>query len=416
MQMWYRYILNDGSSAGTWSMLPSRAEINRLKSLVVNANNVPSLSGNYFDYDNAEWIPGIDSGSSFIMSDGFYHAFVKLQGAGNYIRVMKRDTFGNNCDHVCLFDKDKNRIKVITAIRVGLTDGTAFTLTDEDAASAMYITMNYRVSDGHYYSGLYYNSDAYPLKAGIECPLPNYKPVSNSLYKCTFICDGDSIGEGVRDLPKTLKGWWGRIVTDYSAVGKNYSVGGGTITSGLYYQNGNPRHWINASIDTIYQEYPTLDYLILDGGTNDADLIGRFSGDTPPSGFGSWSETDYSGVYDNEKFCGAVETMFYKAINYWPRAKIGFIIAMQMGRDNNSSANRRRYFDEIKKIAIKWHIPVLDLWEESQMDSRLVAYYDGSLTGDENVTAKKCYYDGQHPTSYGYDLMQNKIDAWVRSL
>ena len=39
-----------------------------------------------------------------------------------------------------------------------------------------------------------------------------------------------------------------------------------------------------------------------------------------------------------------------------------------------------------------------------------------SLTGDENVTAKKCYYDGQHPTSYGYDLMQDKIDAWVRSL
>ena len=321
---------------------------------------------------------------------------------------MYSQAFGTTCDNVCLFDINKNRIKVIQATRIDNTNGHAFTLSEEDAKTAAYITMNYREGIDYHYSGLYYNSSAYPMAVGNDCPLPNYKSV--------FICDGDSIAEGVQDRPKNLGSWWGRIATDYSTTGKNYSVGGGTITSGLCFENGNPRHWINASIDSIYSEYPELDYLILEGGTNDADIIGRFSGDIPPQKFGTWTDTDYNGNYDNETFCGAVETMFYKAINYWPRAKIGFIIAMQMGRNNNSSANRRRYFDEIKKIAIKWHIPVLDLWEESQMDSRLIAYYDPSISGDENVTAEKCYYDGQHPTSYGYDLMQNKIDAWVRSL
>lgn len=89
---------------------------------------------------------------------------------------------------------------------------------------------------------------------------------------------------------------------------------------------------------------------------------------------------------------------------------------MQMGRNNDTSANRRRYFDEIVSIAKKWHIPVLDLWNESQMDSRLTAYYDSTLTNAQNVSARKCYYDGQHPTSYGYDIMQAKIENWVKSL
>ena len=386
--IWYRYIKYDGSSAAEWVLLPTRKEINELNSAVVinsmkESSKTQSLSGNYFDWEKADWQDGYDTGYSFNTTSGFKYAFAPLQGPGDYIRVMYRQAFGTTCEKVCLFDKDKNRIKVINATGIGHSDGFTFTLSEEDAKTAAYITMNYQEGIDYHYSGLYYNSSAYPMPVGNDCPLPNYKPSTLPIYKSVFICDGDSIAEGAHDRPKNLSSWWGRIARDYSTTGKNYSVGGGTITSELYYENGSPRHWINASVDSIYSEYPELDYLILEGGTNDADIIGRFSGDTPPQKFGTWADTDYGGNYNNETFCGAVETMFYKALNYWPRAKIGFIIAMQMGRDNNSSANRRRYFDEIKKIAIKWHIPILDLWEESQMDSRLTAYYDSSLTGDE---------------------------------
>lgn len=418
--IWYRYIKVDGSGQSSWMRLANKTEIDDILKCcygrVVGKEFAPvSLSGNYLDPEKITWLPGIDTGGSINPSAGYYYAFVPLVGSGNYIRVMLASTFGVNATKVALYDRNKQWIKNIDATQIDDTNGFSFTLSPEDALTAVYTTVNYREAYP-YYAALYYESDMWPLKVGRQSPKPNFKPITDPLYKCTFICDGDSIGAGQLDLPKRLQGWWGRIINDYSASGKNFSVGGGTITSELYFNNDTPRHWINESIDSIYSEYPELDYLILDGGTNDADIIGRFTGDTPPQKFGTWNNTDYSGNYDNETFCGAVETMFYKAVNHWPKAKIGFIIAMQMGRNNDSSANRRRYFDEIKKIANKWHIPVLDLWEESQMDSRLTAYYEPSMTGDENVTAKKCYYDGQHPTSYGYDLMQGKIDAWIRSL
>ena len=90
---------------------------------------------------------------------------------------------------------------------------------------------------------------------------------------------------------------------------------------------------------------------------------------------------------------------------------------MEMGHNNAAStANRKRYFDEIVKIAKKWHIPVLNLWDNSGVDARLVAFYDPSKTNQENVELEKFYIDGQHPTSYGYDKMQPMIEAWVKSL
>lgn len=417
--VWVRLCKSDGTS--TISTMPWTKVLNENFNNSVKTNLLKisqkeiSLSGNYFDWKNAEWLDGFDNGSSIQSGTGYHYAFAPLQGAGNYIRVMNPFTFGTSASNVCLFDRNKNRIKIITATRIGDSLGYAFTLSEEDALTAAYITMNYCESDNYYYSGLYYESSAYPLAAGRECPLPNYK--ASDIYKKVLVADGESIAAAGYDLPLYRKGWWGRIVTDYSCTGKNYAVGGGSITDFTEQTvGGQPRHCISLDIDTIHSEYAALDYLILDGGTNDADLVGQFSGDTPPARFGTWTETDFSGSYDTTKFCGAVEYMFYKSLNYWPKAKIGFIIPMEMGTSNSTVANRRRYYDEIVKIAKKWHIPVLDLWNESQMDARLSVYYDSTMTAEQNVAAKKCYYDGQHPTSYGYELMQGKVDAWVNSL
>lgn len=421
-RIWTRTCKSNGESSGdNWQEIilgHSRDAIeNGMKSIngkVASAN--VSLSGNYFDYENAEWGAGFDTGSTITQASGYHYAFAPLQGAGEYIRVMQYSAFGSNCENVCLFDENKNRLKVVTATRIGTTNGFAFTLSENDALQARYITMNHKDDVAFYYSALYFNSEEYPLKSGIECPLPNYKPVTTKLYKSVFVCDGDSIAQANLDKPMYENGWWGRTVRNYSCSGKNFAVGGGTITSDLYYSNDEPRHWVSTSVDAIHSEYDNLDYLILDGGTNDADLIGAFSGNTPPQKFGTWTETDFSGSYDHTTFCGAVEYMFYKALTYWPTAKIGFIIPMEMGTSASSIANRRRYFDEAKKIAKKWHIPVLDLWENSGADARLSVFYDSSKTPDENVTAKSFYNDGQHPTSYGYNKMQNMIEEWILSL
>jgi len=241
--------------------------------------------------------------------------------------------------------------------------------------------------------------------------LYRYYPATESpLYKKVVVCDGDSICQGYRDNPKNFGAWFGRLQNNYQAVGKNYSVAGATITNMV----PTVSHSVALNIETIHNEYPSLDYLIFEGGTNDADRFGNFDGDTPPQGFGTWSDentSDYNGNYDNTTFCGAVEELFYKAMTYWPNAKIGFIIPMQMGTLMVPSKRRRRYFDEIIKIAAKWHINVLDLWNVCHADARVAAYYGGT-EGD----LTKFYYDGQHPTSVGYDLIQPIIEAWMKTL
>jgi lysophospholipase L1-like esterase len=348
-------------------------------------------------------------------SAGYHHAFAALQGAGNYVRLVRYASFGLNATNIQLFDKNKQFIKSVPGTRIDLTDLISFVLAEDDANSAAYTVLNV---DDRYPDviGLFFDSENYNF-IGNRPPNANFGAATNPLFKKKLVCDGDSICRGLYDRPYSNDGWFGRLKNDYSMSGVNYAVNGGTITDMTDTTlGGNPRHSVVVSIDTLIAENPQLDYLILEGGTNDADLIGRFVDGTAPAKFGSWAEGDYTGNYDIATFCGAVEKTFYKALNQWPKAKIGFIIPMQMGISNNASANRRRYFDEIVSIAKKWHIPVLDLWNESQMDARLTVYYDSTLTSAQNVSAGKCYYDGQHPTSYGYDLMQAKIENWVKSM
>lgn len=230
-----------------------------------------------------------------------------------------------------------------------------------------------------------------------------------------MVFDGDSIGSGDKDIPRRLSAWYGRLRNNQDILGKNYSVSGGTITAELYNQNGYARHCVSRNIDKIYSDYPNLDYIILEGGTNDADLIGMFVDDIPPSRFGTWSENDYSGIYDDTTFCGAVDSMFYKVNSYWPDAHKGYIIPMKMG-SGKYATNRKRYFDEANKIAQKWGISVLNIWDGCPFNSTLIEYYNPNKSASENIELHKFYCDGQHPTSYGYDKMQPIIEAWIKSL
>lgn len=306
---------------------------------------------------------------------------------------------------------------VIGADQVGEWTDSSKTYVELKCTSTAYYVIDINIQEKDLF--MICEADKYPsrymaydtLYANDNMKYDGIEVSEHPLKDKVLVCDGDSIAAATPDDPEGLGGWFGRMQLNLLITGRNYAVGGGTIT----YIDSN-RHCICRSIDTIHNNFPTLDYLIVDGGTNDADLIGRFNGDTPPENFGTWSETDYSGNYDDTTFCGAVDSMFYKAVTYYPHAHIGFIIAMQMGTNNATSANRKRYFDEAEKIAKKWHIPVLNLWDNSGADSRLTAFYDPNKTIAENVEAHKFYRDGQHPSSYGYNKMQPMIEAWVKSL
>ena len=165
--------------------------------------------------------------------------------------------------------------------------------------------------------------------------------MKNELYGKTVAFDGDSIcmgAVGAGRLP------WANLIGEANEmVWKNYGVGGGTVTAEVYVAStGAKRHWVTRTIDQIHEEYPMLDYLILEGGTNDADLL-----IDQPERFGEYSLSDYSGSYDDTTFTGALESLFFKATRYYPTAKIGYIVAQKMGTPAcgyGADYKRRKFF------------------------------------------------------------------------
>ena len=236
---------------------------------------------------------------------------------------------------------------------------------------------------------------------------------ANILAGKTIVFDGDSICQATSETREICRGWPYRIGEKNGMKWHNFGIGGGTITAGMYSKvTGIARHWISRNIDVIHENFPKLDYLILEGGTNDADLI-----DFESKQYGSVNPTDYSGNYDDSTFCGACESLFFKVIHYYPKAKIGFIIAPKMGAEDEAvSAKRRAYFLTIIDICKKWGIPYIDLWDGCPLNPRLEVYYDNNLDAQGNQEAGKAYVDGQHLTKVGYDIISPRIEAWIRTL
>lgn len=312
------------------------------------------------------------------------------------------------------YDKDKNKISIETAESVNSV--ISFTTP----STCKYVRFNVLISTASTFmlvkgstlptNFVPYVQPYYVLNGIVINPDDIYLNL-NPLYEKTAVFDGDSICNG-SSAGDSSSGYASRIGIKNSMDWHNVGVGGGTITSGA----SSTSHYLSDYIDTIHTNYPSLDYLILEGGVNDADKIGSISA----SNFGSYSMTDYEGVYDKTTFCGAVETLFYKALNYYPHAKIGFVIAQKMGYYSGgydaSHYNRKGFFDAIISICEKWGIPYINLWDGSPLNPKIPSQYDRNMTTAENIEAEHLYTDGQHLTSYGYDYIAPMIEAWMKTL
>lgn len=372
-------------------------------------NAAEIITGGYLNNSNGAVI-------SFNTAARFY-AYVELNGAGTYQLRTMASAYGNTIAlRVPLFDADKNYVKSIVGVA---TDPNA------DPKSEVYpVAVEIAQADidaGCVYIGfsgitarastlMIVKGDTYPDKYfpyGKIWSIPELEPmlkafvpqITNVLYGKTAIFDGDSICQG-SSAEDNLSGWAGRIGNSNDMAWHNYGRGGGTIaqTEGAY--------WIGGNIDAILAEHPALDYLILEGGTNDADALGE-------SGIGTFDPDDKGGAYDTATFSGALETLLYKAVTYYPNAKIGFIIAHMMG---TSTSARRKFFDRAAEICKKWGVPVIDLWHTSHLDRRLTAHWDSALDIAGNIAAGSLYTDGQHLTSKGYEVITPKIEAWMKTL
>ena len=229
----------------------------------------------------------------------------------------------------------------------------------------------------------------------------------NNLYQKKALFFGDSIcaGTTVPDSEFYGWGWAGRIGYENGMVWKNYGSNGGSIT------NMSGRSCIaNIVIQQIANNLDT-DFIILEGGTNDADVIS----DSTTYSLGTFDPLDFTSQYDMTTFCGSLETLLRNVIDAFPSGKIGYVVAQKMGIYTESMQRRKQLFDKAKEICEKWGVKYIDLWETCLLNPMLSIYYDPSLTQAENI-ASKYYVDGQHLTDKGYDYISPLIADWMNNL
>lgn len=239
--------------------------------------------------------------------------------------------------------------------------------------------------------------------------------MENHLKGKIIIFDGDSICHATSETQDNNRGWAYRVGKRFEMDWVNLALSGGTITAEMYYsESHHPRHWVSRNIDKIHLQYPQVDYLIFEGGTNDADLL-----DIDSPRFGTYDPCDYSGNYDDTTFTGALESLFFKSISYYPKAKIGFIVTQKMGIPKSGYGKdyrRRHYFLRAIEICKKWGVPYLDLWDSCPLNPSLKCHYDPTISKEENIKTGKAYLDGQHLTGVGYDIVSDPICSFVFSL
>lgn len=201
--------------------------------------------------------------------------------------------------------------------------------------------------------------------------------------------NGDSICQGAEN-----SGGYGKIIAEkYNMIYENVGVGGGTITAETYSDSKEARHWISR---TISKMRPDADYIILEGGVNDASLNVALGIIT----------SDYTSKLDDTTYCGAFESMLKQTLEKYPGKKIGYIIVHKMTKNYDSRYSGNFYYKS-KEICEKWGVPYLDLNIECP-----ALNYIPSL--------KKVYThngDGWHPTELGYKKYYvDKIVSWLESL
>ena len=345
------------------------------------------------------------SNISLVDNPNSFYAYVPLRGAGTYYTVLRVALWGETiAKKVPICKEDNTFLQFATGTLTPIDSANSyleFTVTDEMVAkgAAVYAfsgTTNEAYSYNHNTVMIVKDRD-YPaeyIRYGyIEVPTSNAKKKSNPLCGKVAVFLGDSICAATTVEGEYYNyGWAGMIGEANQMSWTNYGKNGGTIA-----HRGSDGTCIANIADKAITEHPAADYVIFEGGCNDADLMRE-------AGLGSIS-SDYA-TFDTSTFTGAFEALVLKLITAYPYAKIGYIIPPKMYARNDYTANthlHRLYFNRAIEVCEKWGIAVVDLWRGSSLNPKL-------------ANSSLFYTDGQHLTLAGYEKIVPMIEAWMGDL
>ncbi len=215
---------------------------------------------------------------------------------------------------------------------------------------------------------------------------------NNSLQGKTVLFVGDSLCEAYCEKNTAdygdKVGWAGRIMKANDMGGLNRSLGGASLSDCR-----GENTVINQLIDMTGNEY---DYLILEGGGNDA-------WESAP--VGEITE-GFEGPFDTSTFAGGFENTIKYAKDNFGNATFGFIVTFTMpAAEFGRMSDMSEYFALSKKICEKWGIPYLDLYFDEDLNkNRLKTHLTDNLP------------DHIHPNSAGYNIITPIIEDWMKTL
>lgn len=303
---------------------------------------------------------------------------------------------------VSLWDENKNIIKLALSELPITKTSNYFTLGATTYSNAKYIRFTILNTTKDFTTAMVVKDMEYPseyIPYGYNYS-ENIAEIFSQLKKPiifdnkVLLFTGDSICYGANWRPETedfsTTGWRKIIQEDYpESITYGYGVGGTTITK----REGRTDS-ILERMSRMFSEHPEADYIIIQGGVNDAYNITDCPIGTISSG--------YTSELNENTFAGALESIFKYAQTNWLGKKIGYIVTFKvpsaMGRFKFNE-----YMDIAKQICEKWSVPYCDLYNESNLN-----YYINEVSN--------AYGGGLHPNEAGYRIITNKIEKWLEQL
>lgn len=361
------------------------------------------LSANLFDKSAAEsgkvFYYG-NSGLQQLDATHTYYQYVPLRGTGVYRTKWDNSQHEYTGANVVICREDNTWLQTIKGTLTATDNNYAydmeFTITqamiNNGAAKVAFDCHELEVETVMIVKDIPYPDEYIPY-GYIEVSTDKGKKLDNILREKTAVFLGDSICAGTTVEGEYYNYGWAGLIGEANLMNWfNYGKNGGTIT-----HRGSDNSCISNIADRVISEHPAADYVILEGGCNDADQM-------KDAGLGVIS-SNYA-TFDTSTFSGAFEALILKLVTAYPNAKIGYIIPQKMYAQNDHTANghvHRRFFNRAVEICDKWGIPVIDLWRGSSLNPKL-------------SNASLFYTDGQHLTLAGYQKITPMIEAWMRNL
>lgn len=197
----------------------------------------------------------------------------------------------------------------------------------------------------------------------------------SSLVGISIFTFGDSIMATRSGVVNTVD----LLRNNHGIGGINYGVGGYTLARFDGSERGSILNKIDGALKTV-----SPDIILLEGGCNDYTL------DVPLGVITDY--LDFSGNYDETTYLGALETALYKLKNNYSDALIIWIYVHKHQRTEKETANFTTMHDKSLEVCEKWSIPVVDIYNEGNMNTRL-DYHKQAYTDSA---------DGVHPNSLGH--------------